>query len=475
MDPKQTLSEISHLFLSEMRERQSPGAVRPTRIPPARREDVSIDVTPQEFVAATGEGNETQLDAQNDAEATTKAAAPRMSIVLCSHLVEQPSQRAREYARHLAATAGRVGLIEADSNEVALSCFEPGSGESAPPISLDNLDERRISETLAELSFDVDHWLISLPNPRLPEARELLRAAGHWVLLTLADHDGIVATYRALKGLSELGAPRISLAVLDARDDTAAAAVFRRLEAVSEQFLHRRMEAHAPVRPAADVTEHLLLHCRGVDAARQPQWQIITDFMAGRNYAEPKHTGPSGESMQCNAPHEEAPSPIPAQVPQDAPAKAPRMAIAPVTMAEVIDLPDQLTDGSVLEAIVRQGGADGQWLACPIKPPMCPHAVVAVGRDQRLLLLAAAGPGLSELRSIGSALRWMVENRQLIRMALPQLSIDAAATPALRLVVDQADLSAELLQPLLQSGTVTVLAYRKIKWGMKIGLLLEAA
>jgi hypothetical protein len=294
------------------------------------------------------------------------------------------------------------------------------------------------------------------------------------VLLTLADHDGIVATYRALKGLAELGTPRISLAVLDAQDDAAAAAVFRRLGAVSEQFLHRRMEAQAPVRPAADVTEHLLLHCRGADSARQPHWRIIADFMAGRNYAEPRQTGPSGESMQRNAPHEEAPAPIPAQTPPDAPTPT-RLAITPGAMAEVIDLPGQITDGSVLEAIVRQGGADGQWLACPIKPPMCPQAIVAVGRDQRLLLLAAAGPGLSELRSIGSALRWMLENRQLIRMALPQLSIDAAATPALRLVVDQADLSAELLQPLLQSGTVTVLAYRKVKWGMKVGLLLEAA
>jgi hypothetical protein len=474
MDPKQTLSEISHLFLSEMRERQSPGAARPTRIPPARRKDVSIDVTPDELVAAMDGGSDAQLDARRDAEPITKGAAPRISIVLCSHVVEHPSQRARQYARHLAATAGRVGLIEADANEVALSCFEASSGESAPTTSLESLDGRRISETLAELSFDVDHWLISLPNPRIPEARELLRAAGHWVLLTLADHDGIVATYRALKGLAELGTPRISLAVLDAQDDAAAAAVFRRLGAVSEQFLHRRMEAQAPVRPAADVTEHLLLHCRGADSARQPQWRIIADFMAGRNYAEPRQTGPSGESMQRNAPHEEAPAPIPAQTPPDAPTPT-RLAITPGAMAEVIDLPGQITDGSVLEAIVRQGGADGQWLACPIKPPMCPQAIVAVGRDQRLLLLAAAGPGLSELRSIGSALRWMLENRQLIRMALPQLSIDAAATPALRLVVDQADLSAELLQPLLQSGTVTVLAYRKVKWGMKVGLLLEAA
>ena len=151
------------------------------------------------------------------------------------------------------------------------------------------------------------------------------------------------------------------------------------------------------------------------------------------------------------------------------------MAITPEIMPQVIDLPDQLTDGSVLEAIVRQGGAEGQWLACPIKPPMCPEATIAVGRDQRLVLLAEAGAGLRELRRIGAALRWMGENRQLIRMALPQLSIDTAATPSLRLAVDHADLSADSLQTLLQSQTVTIVAYRKVKWGMKVGLLLEAA
>jgi hypothetical protein len=472
MDPKQTLSEISHLFLSEVRERQTAGAPRPTRIPPPRRNDVSIDITAEEFEAALSTENDTQPTAESGVQ-PARAAGSRMSIVLCSHLSDG-SQRARQYARHLTATVGRVGLIEADAGEVALSCFEHGSEEPAPPVAIDSLDGRRISETLAELSFDVDHWLVCLPNPRTPEARDLIRAAGHWVLLTLADHDGIVATYRALKGLAELGKPRLSLAVLDARDDTAAGAVFRRLEAVSQQFLHCRMEEQPPIRPTMDVTEHLLLHCRSADVARQPQWQIISDFMAGTNQPKSKNTGQSGESMKRTPPPVETTSPAPVQA-VCAPAAPTRLAIEAVAMAQVIDLPGQDGDESVLEAIVGQGSADGQWLTCPIRPPMCPRAVVAVGRDQRLLLLAAPGPGLSELRSIGSALRWMAENRQLIRMALPQLSIDAAATPALRLVVDHADLSAELLQPLLQSETVTVVAYRKIKWGPKIGLLLEAA
>jgi len=69
----------------------------------------------------------------------------------------------------------------------------------------------------------------------------------------------------------------------------------------------------------------------------------------------------------------------------------------------------------------------------------------------------------------------MAENTELIRMALPQLAIDAAATPCVRVLVDHNDLAADVLQPLLQSGTVTVQAYRKVRWGTKTGLLVEAA
>ena len=47
--------------------------------------------------------------------------------------------------------------------------------------------------------------------------------------------------------------------------------------------------------------------------------------------------------------------------------------------------------------------------------------------------------------------------------------------PHLRLLVDQADLTADVLRPLLQSQQVTVEAYRRLRWGGRTGLLLEAA
>jgi hypothetical protein len=60
-------------------------------------------------------------------------------------------------------------------------------------------------------------------------------------------------------------------------------------------------------------------------------------------------------------------------------------------------------------------------------------------------------------------------------MAVPQLSIDGHLMPQLSLLVDRADASADSLQPMLQSDHVTIETYRKLKWGGKTGLLLEAA
>ncbi len=96
-------------------------------------------------------------------------------------------------------------------------------------------------------------------------------------------------------------------------------------------------------------------------------------------------------------------------------------------------------------------------------------------RDRRIVLVAVARQGLAELPSISYAFRWLLENRGLIGMALPQLSIDVQQSPQLRLLVDQADSSASTLKPILQTGQVTVQTYRKLRWSGRRGLLLEAA
>ena len=62
----------------------------------------------------------------------------------------------------------------------------------------------RMNEVLEELSWDVQQWLLVLPNTRVPEARNLLREVRRWVLLSTCDHDGVIACYRTLKGLLDL-------------------------------------------------------------------------------------------------------------------------------------------------------------------------------------------------------------------------------------------------------------------------------
>jgi hypothetical protein len=140
--------------------------------------------------------------------------------------------------------------------------------------------------------------------------------------------------------------------------------------------------------------------------------------------------------------------------------------------SEVIDLADD-QGSSVVDAVMRHSMAE--LVECPLRPPMCPEARLAVSRDRRMMLIASAGKGLADLRNVGLAYRWLVENRALVAMALPQFAVDARQLPHLRLLVDQADLNAEILQPILQANTVTVHSYRKLRWGERNGLLLEAA
>ena len=141
---------------------------------------------------------------------------------------------------------------------------------------------------------------------------------------------------------------------------------------------------------------------------------------------------------------------------------------------DVIDLPGaEAGESAIVEAILRH--CSGELVECPVIPPMCPRAKLAVGRDHRVVMLAVARQGLADLHNIGQAYRWLQENQTLIGMAVPQLSIDTQQAPHLSLLVNQADSTAQTLQPMLEGANVTVKTYRKLRWGGKTGLLLEAA
>ncbi|HZL34898.1 MAG TPA: hypothetical protein VFC78_06290 [Tepidisphaeraceae bacterium] len=545
---KRSLSEISHLFLSSVREKQTNGAPRPRRIPPggqrnpadavtqpanagnamnttnsakdAFKDNVSIDLTPEEFAQVFGDPGRAIEPA---APAAPEKRATPVTAILGAHLNGRQFERVKEYARHLAMIHGRIGLIELDASEFRLMSFEVGNAVLDPdldqPESHECYDVRQMAQALEEMNCDVDRWLLLVSSPRTPEAKALLRCVNHWVLLSTCDHDGVVSSYRMLKGMAESYRPRLSLALLDGADAQEAGRVYRKVSSVCRQFLDWPLEDEPIIRKTGRVTETLVLSCRPTrdkaQLAAAPQWQIVADFLqsqaalpapqaqpgqlarelaAGMEAAEdtihaesqrrvadigaptPSAAGDFPESTVCEMPEPQANDDYdalpPATIPM--PRVSPPTAGTRDTSVEVMDLPGPNASAeTILGAIIGQ--TSGALIECPVRAPMCAQARLAVTRDRDLVLLAVAREGLTELRAIGQAYRWLIENRALIGMAMPQLAIDPARTPRLRLLVDQADLSADVLQPMLQSENVTVQAYRKLRWGGKTGLFLEAA
>ena len=616
---KRPLSEISHLFLSSIRDRpmgefpvgrpqrtppgQQPpprgqatppatpaagaNAPRAAKLPPIPNDqddqgevidgpgpdmdaDLDIDLTPEEFAQVLGEPDVQSIP--------TAPARPPVSAVIAAHLNGKQTDRVKDYARHLAGQFGRIGLIELDGSEFRLSCFEPGApaGAEAPaPTAYESYDARQMTEALEEMSFDVDRWLLLMPNVRSAEARALLREVDQWALLSTCDHDGVVSSYRMLKGLAEarrhgttadLPPLRVTLALLDGAGEAEMARVVRKLSGVCQQFLDLSMEAESPVRRSYRIAENLVMCSRPTrdkaQMANPPQWAVVARFLAkqkagaGRtaretevldHEAEPDRDfvasdktsarpradaqsprngtarriepGASADprpqaedrivadvivpidrpAEQPPAPAAAAPAPepaatlklVPAEPPaplpistpvampvMPAPAPAPQWAPteqpAAQIMDEVLELPGpEATPAAILAAVLRQNA--GSFAECPVRAPMCADAVLAVGRDQGVLLLAVARRGLAELRSISEAYQWLQQNLALIGMAVPQFALDPRRTPRLRLLVDQADVSADNLRPILQNANVTLQAYRKVRWGGRTGLLLEAA
>ncbi|MDQ3440216.1 MAG: hypothetical protein M3478_07685, partial [Planctomycetota bacterium] len=293
--PNRPLSEISHLFLSSIRDAAGNGQPKPLRVPPpgsASRPNVSMDLTPDEYAQVFGA--EAATDGTPAQHLEQERIAP-VSALIGAHLNGKQFDRVKQYARHLAGPRKRIGLIEADASEFRLMCFDGTIGATTGDVEVaasESYDPRRMAEAINELNWDVDRWLLFLPNPRVPECRVLLREVNDWVLLSTCDHDGVVSCYRTLKGLTEsrspvdrlVARPELSLALLDAPDADSADKVFRKLASVCQQFLDWPLTSQVIVREAYEVAEHFVVCCRPTrDKAQMgtaPQWEIIGEFLA---------------------------------------------------------------------------------------------------------------------------------------------------------------------------------------------------
>jgi len=487
-----SLSDISHLFLSSVRERQTGTSARPLRTPPPKqepRDSREPDLTPQEFQHVRSESHE---------QPSEVASIPPVRAVIASHLGSRQFDAVRSYARSLASSGRRIGLIWIDVSEFALLTYEPDerAHDQHEQSTNECFDSRIMREAIAELNIDLECWVLAVANPRVAEARSLLKDVSRWVLLSGKDHDAVVACYRTLKGLADLHRPRLSIAALDTIDAAESEQVFSKMASTCMQFLNWPLEAEPPVEDAPHVAECTVMHCSvGGDKAQLAtagHWQVVAELLDQAHESDEDDAEPLTPEKVINPgemfSHEAAHKPrqptddeLAAQARirrlvstpkiEPTPAIAPTNSLKPPGASEVIDLPGD--EGSLIDAVMRHSATD--IIECPIRPPMCPQARLALSRERRLTLIAAAGHGLRELRDIGLAYRWLVENRALVAMALPQLAVDAKQMPHLRLLVDQADLNAEVLQPIFQVNTVTICSYRKLRWGERNGLLLEAA
>ena len=479
-DPnRRGLSEISHLFLSSVRDKATQGAPRPTRTPPPKT-PVSIELSPEEPQVAPA--------AAPAVAVSDPVHAPPITAVLASHLNGKQGEYVMRYARHLAGVCGRVGMIELGATDLRLLCFDPSGAPGGEQIA-DATNEKEVAEALAELNCDVNHWLVLASPTRNSEAMDLVAKIDRWVLLSTCDHDGIVASYRLLKGLCENTAdrPRLSLALFDAHDEAEATRVAGKLEGVCREFLGLGLEIEGSIAKSARVADHVVLNAH-LGAPFAP----VTEFVVQSRLVQPvEPLQPAPATTESPAKEEPMdagtrqliadlviptePAPAEAVFPRVAEVQADHAAEPHQEMtSDVIDLDGaDATPDAVISAILKQSQCGA--IECPVRAPMCASARLTVTREKTLELFASTERGLGNLRAIAQAYRWLTENRGLIAMALPQLAVDATRLPRLRLIVDQADLTAELLEPLLQNSQIKVQAFRRLRWGGKTGLLLEAA
>ena len=523
------------------------------------------------------------------------ATPPAMAGIVGSHLNGKQMQHAKEFARRLAATGKRVGVIELSSTEISLIRFEADTrhNNAQSPVNpgdfstrkLALVSPRQITDALEEMTSELDQWLMVFPGARGNELRLMLGELNHWIMLSSCDHDGLVSCYRSLKGALDQQInhsqnqfrPRLSLALIDGVDQSEMDKVYRKISSVCKQFMQYSVDKEFPAESSTPVSEYLMLRTAIADSARfavSPQWQAVMQFMRAQNHGndmaptippenskskdqmpsdyedqndlelsnEDSNQNTRSQHVSTTAPlmnelsdleHEasateefdpvapianRSPRQSPSQSPNQSPKSAPpanrsgptvahgstkkpapsyrtrndhsdeaispsrprqgQLGRVPVSttdaVADVIELPDENASCSaIVSAVLRSRSSE--MVECPITPPICPDARLAVNRDRQLVVVAASGHGLCDLRSIARAYQWLVENHKILCMALPQYAIDASIKPAMYLLVDHGDMNSELMQPLFETETVSIHGYRRLRWGARAGLLLEAA
>ncbi|MGF1633196.1 MAG: hypothetical protein ACFCVE_05045 [Phycisphaerae bacterium] len=503
------LSDISHLFLSNVRtlhtsgqtpSRLPPGAPRPEAQPATHR---STDDQADRHAESRADGlanpsrpvqgqPETRLPATGSGALGWPTAGPAadrrpVTLVVTQHLEGKSNLAVACVAAAACGTGRRIALLKLDRAGVSLSLFDNAETTAdETPETPDAAEGRHVIAALTELDLEVDEWILCLDAYHTPEARRLVDTVGRALLVATCDHDGIVAAYRTLKGMPAEVRPYMTLGLLGASDAYEQHVVFNKLAGVCQKFLDWPVSPEPVLLGDAEALEHVILprYAGPWDAARAAaEWAAVAAFLETPRQDEADTTGQLFDEPA--RPADPSPAPSPAPSPDAATLEEAELEVAAVavparpatsshpahlrltetdvpTTGQSVPLDADDADGTNNaepedEIIALTGGVSTLaaevvrrrgWQPTTVRCPVCDVASLAVDAVGRLHVVASLPKGLSKVAQALAALRWANQNLDLLAMALPQTKLRPTLPARLLLLVDHADAGSAALVPL---------------------------
>ncbi len=493
------ISEISHLFLSAVRQMHTGPGGPPKRTPPS--------AAPVE--KASGVLFQTTRDVTADllAAAPSASVGPSTAWLLCGEGGVggdwKPAAAAWLASQVVAGTAERGALIVIEPRQVHVQLTAAAGEELLAP---ETLPMSGWSAALAELREDVRYWcIVDLRTAATVASAKPWTACHQWIVWTAPGDAGVVSAYRTLKASAAgIEVPEI----LIARDKANAEAGVERLREVTERFLSRRVEwlDIDPLPPFHDVEPLPQLTAILTSGPVSP---ADIDSIA-RQVAE-MAIPPAGGAVSPIVPRMPPPSVV---VAPTAPAAPPVISVAipagplphhvarPVSTSEstgkvdddvavqppasdssqsenVLSVVECGPDKSGRHVVVALAGqstfnGSGALRLLDVAVPGMTEARLAVGQAGRVAVVVVATDFATTLAQAGGAMQWLSRSITLLARAFPGLSIDGRQSPEL-VLLDEGGKLAGIAGMGLLAGNVRIQRFSRIKWGDRTGVVLLAA
>jgi hypothetical protein len=378
------------------------------------------------------------------------SARATMELLIVGHLPVRAGVWLAPYADTVARTEGDTALIRLDDSVAHLQLLRASGDELQAPDTATTL-----RSTLASLRSSIDHWIVRPPSDAAAE--ELVTAgADRITILSGVDEAALVAAYQLVKELAAAAEqagvtlPRLGLAMLGC-DEAAGKSAAARLNQTTRSFLGLELGLVLCL-PRMDAGLATSSYRRFLDEPCPRPRQLfdwLTEAVPPGPSARPV-APPMSDRNDEPAPVEVAPppprplygastpapgaEPVPTGVPSESWVRRRTVRLKPKAQVEVE--PKSAT-------MPREPDEHGQPVALaehvaglttlPIRCPGRERVELAVTAEGWLHLLGRE----SALREMQVVARWVVDHRELIAMACPQVAVDVRRAPRLHIFTDE--------------------------------------